>query len=322
MTKLWVMSDIHDDTNRYATPRPYSLPHGVDADVCIIAGDICGRLAKMGRGWLEHQFREMPIVIVPGNHCFYKASLDREVDRFRELLQVDWIHILDGDSIEIAGTRFVGGALWTDYQLNGDTAAAKEAHILGMIDLDQIRVGGDGSRKKARPNDLEREHIRIRRAIDEVLSIPFAGPSVVVTHHAPHPKSLRDGFEREVLDAAYASDLTDLIMRRQPEVWIHGHVHQPKDYRVGETRIVCNPRGYIRAIDGVKRDFIGIEVTTFDPRLVIDVHRRPRIDPWGYPMPYHDEVALWRQNEELAAMSQDELLATVDEAILQSKGKP
>ena len=28
------------------------------------------------------------------------------------------------------------------------------------------------------------------------------------------------------------------------KLWCHGHIHQSKDYMIGNTRIICNPRGY------------------------------------------------------------------------------
>jgi len=27
-------------------------------------------------------------------------------------------------------------------------------------------------------------------------------------------------------------------------LWLHGHTHSPRDYVIGTTRVVCNPRGY------------------------------------------------------------------------------
>jgi Predicted phosphoesterases, related to the Icc protein len=45
---------------------------------------------------------------------------------------------------------------------------------------------------------------------------------------------------------AFASDLSDVLWRYQPELWVHGHVHSAADYRVGNTRVLCNPRGYRR----------------------------------------------------------------------------
>jgi Icc-related predicted phosphoesterase len=81
----------------------------------------------------------------------------------------------------------------------------------------------------------------------------------VATHHAPHPFSLSDA--NMDLRRCYASNLGDLIDRGQPDLWIHGHVHSPADYRPGKTRIVCNPRGHIEESSS----------RTFDPSLVIQV---------------------------------------------------
>jgi hypothetical protein len=44
----------------------------------------------------------------------------------------------------------------------------------------------------------------------------------------------------------FASYNEDVILD-YPEikVWVHGHMHDPFDYTLGETRVICNPRGYI-----------------------------------------------------------------------------
>jgi Icc-related predicted phosphoesterase len=62
-----------------------------------------------------------------------------------------------------------------------------------------------------------------------------------------------------MLNAAYASDLSDVIEQGRPALWLHGHTHDSCGYQVGSTRIVCNPRGY--------ED----ENPKFDPALVVKV---------------------------------------------------
>ena len=98
-------------------------------------------------------------------------------------------------------------------------------------------------------------HRRTRATIELALSVPHDGPTVVVTHHAPHPDSLPD--PHADLRWCYASDLRDLIHARGPDLWVHGHVHAAVDYAVGPSRIVCNPRGHPE------------ETTGFDPQGVI-----------------------------------------------------
>ena len=94
------------------------------------------------------------------------------------------------------------------------------------------------------PADTLRWHEASRAWLTERLRTDHEGPTLVVTHHAPHPDSLDPRFVGNRTDPFFASDLSDLIERHGPDVWVHGHVHKARDYRLGRTRIVCNPRGY------------------------------------------------------------------------------
>ncbi len=47
-----------------------------------------------------------------------------------------------------------------------------------------------------------------------------------------------------MLSPAFNSDLEPLILRHQPELWVHGHTHWSVDYAVGRTRVYSNQRGY------------------------------------------------------------------------------
>ena len=87
----------------------------------------------------------------------------------------------------------------------------------------------------------------------------------------PSPQSLKHGDVTEILDAAYASNLEGLICEKGPDLWIHGHVHKSRDYTIGKTRIVANPRGYDERIGFGKAAVMKVENPAFDPRLVIDV---------------------------------------------------
>lgn len=67
---------------------------------------------------------------------------------------------------------------------------------------------------------------------------------MVLTHHAPTARSLDPRFDGHVTNAAFASDLSTMIQARKPMFWVHGHIHCFQDYVEGETRVLCNPRGY------------------------------------------------------------------------------
>ncbi|MDW3224911.1 MAG: hypothetical protein R8G34_18840 [Paracoccaceae bacterium] len=76
----------------------------------------------------------------------------------------------------------------------------------------------------------------------QALSEPFDGETFVATHHSPHP-SVLDGFLND-LAAAYASDLSALILKHRPERWLFGHCHGAKNTRVGETKLINVSLGY------------------------------------------------------------------------------
>jgi len=60
------------------------------------------------------------------------------------------------------------------------------------------------------------------------------------------------------LTAAFVSNLENLILDFQPAAWISGHTHYCSDYRIGETRLISNQRGYSDRDDtgGFKPAFI------------------------------------------------------------------
>ena len=116
------------------------------------------------------------------------------------------------------------------------------------------------------PADALARHLDDRSFIEAELSKPFDRPTVVVTHHVPHPGSVAERFANDALTPAFVSDLSEVIDRYAPALWIHSHTHDLFDYRVDATRIVCNPKGY-RPIRPRRR----IDNVAFDVGRVIEV---------------------------------------------------
>jgi Icc-related predicted phosphoesterase len=73
---------------------------------------------------------------------------------------------------------------------------------------------------------------------------PHDGPTIVVTHHLPHPLCVDPRFKTHPLNPAYMTNLDMYIEEYDIDVWIHGHTHSNVDVEVHGTRILCNPRGY------------------------------------------------------------------------------
>lgn len=250
--RIHVLSDLHLEFG------PIDLPK-VEADLVVLAGDVHVKLN--GIRWIRDTFPEIPVIYVAGNHEFYGEKFPRLFEKIREEAVGSNVHVLENESIEIGGFRFFGATLWTDLELFGDPqVGALEA--LQMNDYKRIRMAP--SYRKLRPVDTRAWHRETVRHVGSFLAAGDPRKSVVITHHAPSIRSLPERHRKEIISCAYASHLDPLIEEHSPLLWIHGHIHQTQDYRIGETRILSNPRAYI-----------GDPNPGFDPTLVVDLVRMP-----------------------------------------------
>lgn len=238
--RIWIMSDLHLEFSEMRLPL--KIP---EADVCVVAGDVTTGGVVPSLRWLHDNISfRMPVVFVAGNHEFYGASFVEARRRAHDVVpRVENIHFLDGETIEIDGTVFTGGTLWTDFRLFGDPQTAIIEAAERMNDYRKTRFSLSPP-EDFTPFHTQRQHMQDRSVIESTLMETRKKPLVVVTHHLPSPRSLPDGKREKLLSAAYASDLEDMILAGKPDLWIHGHVHERRDYHIGETRILANPRGY------------------------------------------------------------------------------
>jgi Icc-related predicted phosphoesterase len=251
--RLQIFSDVHFDVMDVYEPV---LAPGVDA--VVAAGDLCEGMDR-GMAWLRHHLGDdVAIVLVPGNHEFYARVRSEERQAAAEAARRHRVTLLDDETAVIGGVRFVGSTLWADFELFGADLKWEAMTLAQGLVVDHRRIWEAPGRFFS-PEDALRQHCLSRAWMGRRLAEPHAGPTVVVTHHGPHPSSLAAKFRDDMLSAAFISDLSELIERRQPALWVHGHTHVSFDYCVGATRIICNPHGY------------GGENPAFDPALVVEV---------------------------------------------------
>lgn len=172
--------------------------------------------------------------------------------------------VLENEAVTLDGVRFVGATLWTDFCLFGVPEIAMRAAATGMNDFRLIRK--DSYARRLRPVDTVGRHIASRALIETQLAQPFSGPTVVITHHAPYPGGVKPGYERDILSAAYASDLRHTIAQYPPDLWIYGHTHRSDDTRLEKTKLISNAKGY-----GPQTQGRPWENPAFDPSFAIEV---------------------------------------------------
>jgi len=214
-----------------------------DLDLLLIAGDLTNkpkvRWDKFLRKLVEMTGSDV-VKIFPGNHDFYNACIDEEY-RLEQIAKETGAEFVNEKSIDLGKTRFICATLWTDFELGGGRSFNEAIIPIRMNDYRAIRHAGGGYRR-CLPKDTIGLHYAHRKFIAEALQAPFDGEKIVVTHHAPHPDVLRDYSEN--LDAAYASDLTDLIARGKPDKWLFGHSHDASNVDIQGCRIENVSIGY------------------------------------------------------------------------------
>ena len=265
--RLHILSDLHLEHSNFEMPP-------VGSDVLVLAGDILTP-GHRALGWAAQEavHRGRAVVQVAGNHEFYGATLQAERALMREAASTHGIHLLDRTAVVLGGVRFLGCILWTDYRvpiidmtgrgMRVDPAQGMAACAAILTDYRAIKWKKGADIRLLTPENLLSEHQADRQWLEQQLAAPFDGPTVVVTHHAPHSLSVAPRFASDWATCGFASALSDSFFE-VPVLWIHGHTHTTFDYRVGNCRVVCNPRGY-KLWGG---DF---EVDDFDPALVIEV---------------------------------------------------
>lgn len=275
--KLLILSDLHLELGAFLVPK-------ADYDVVILAGDISVPGSKAMR-WArrsENFGETTPIAFVPGNHEFYQGVMQTTLNEMALTAAACNVHLLAPGAAVIGGVRFLGCTLWTDFELPVETKAgplvdaerAMKAAKIHLNDYSSIRwaevpapsdapAAAKPRKRRLSPEDTRALHLSDRAWLAQKLAEPFAGPTVVVTHHAPHRNALAPHYQSDWLSPAFVSELPDAFFE-VPSLWIHGHLHESHSYEVGNCRVVCNPRGYVR--DG--RDH---ENKQFNPGLVVEL---------------------------------------------------
>ena len=246
--KIHLMSDVHLEFQKF--------PEHVepDCDVVVLAGDTSPGLP--GVIWAMEKFKK-PVIYAMGNHEYYKMKgFNRHLNKLKEHATGSNVHVMNNETIVFGDTRFIVTTLWTDYDLFGTLPISRMYAEQYMNDYHLIR---DDSFRKINTTFLQREHLVSKKYIVEELMKPFDGKTVVVSHHGPSSLSIAPIYQNDKLSPCYASRLENIILDYQPELWLHGHVHNCFDYTIGETRVIVNPRAYPG------------ENSKFNPNLVIEI---------------------------------------------------
>ena len=266
--KIAICSDIHLEFGGI------SLENTEGADVLILGGDICiakdlmdrdddGIFDRFDRSKTIHTFfqgcclRFPHVLYIAGNHEHYNGDFGNTIPVLRDRLgYLVNLQILDKQMVQFDDLTFICGTLWTDMNKEDPMTLSAIGNI--MNDFRCVKNSnrvvnfkdheGKFKTRPARfsPEDAVVDHKSMLEYIRTMIEGKFDQKFVVVGHHAPSKQSTHLRYVDEVImNGGYSSDLSEFIMDHpQIKLWTHGHTHEDFDYMIGETRIVCNPRGY------------------------------------------------------------------------------
>lgn len=226
-------------------------------DILLLCGDI--GINDQGMKFANKVARifDIPVLMIAGNHEFYQnwKSRDHTWENTLDNLRKAAGHtskVVKGETtyledtvVEYEGVRFIGATLWTDMKLYGDDPMVAWKVSRALNDYRVIISEEDPLCPMTLTTDQTvYRHGVSRQFIETELAKPFEGPTVVMTHHTPSQLSIPEHYREDKVSAGYTSRLESVIEQYQPTVWCHGHTHTSFDYKIGETRVICNPRGY------------------------------------------------------------------------------
>ena len=231
--KIQIASDLHMENWQRELPQPvYQFQSDENRDLLILAGDITNGTRQWGMPFIRRELDISPVIFVPGNHEYYHAA-KQDVDSFWQS-HADahpGFHYLNDGTAEIGDLRFYGAEWCSDFW--GDPM-----HFYYERDIADFHLTRDWSTTR---------HVEEFHRVTENMTALSGKVDVVITHFPPTLEAIDQAlYKDDPLNPYFINDCEWLVRRLKPKLWVSGHTHSPFDYRVGDTRVVINPCGYIQ----------------------------------------------------------------------------
>lgn len=248
--RLHILSDLHLE----AASKPLKA---VGADVVILAGDI--HVGNAGLQWAKAQFPDTPVIYVLGNHEYYHHSIPELAEELKKESGGGNVRVLENDAVEIDGFTFLGCTLWSDFRVWPDEDVAM--FLAGERIADYYYIQVRRQKRLFRPWDGVKLFEKSVAWLHQEMATHDPARTIVVTHHAPSRLSIPPEHAGSPLNAAFVSDLDEIVAESRARLWIHGHTHSNVDYKIARTRVLSNQCGYPA----------GKSLPGFDAGLLVDV---------------------------------------------------
>jgi predicted phosphohydrolase len=189
---------------------------------------------------------------IPGNHEYYYSDISGKSGSLNETVRSN-VFLLNNCSIIHESVNLIFSTLWSKISLPSQWQIEQRISDFQVIKCNGNRFSSEQF------NQLNQDSISFLRG---ALHHNYTGKRIVISHHVPTFMNYPGKYKTDILNEAFAVELSDLIEDSGPEYWIYGHSHHnTKDFSVGGTQLLTNQLGYVR-----NNEQIG-----FHNRKVIDI---------------------------------------------------
>lgn len=264
--KVKYASDIHLEFSRFPVVETAKELNPSKDEIFLAAGDTVLSVALQTKRtdqsakavqWRFDEFLEAvsgfkDTYMVAGNHEAYSYG---DVTTNKKLIQdyidekgITNVHFLENERVKLTKkTDLLACTLWTDMNKRDPVVLWDVGRMMNDFRVSHYNGNIFSTADAADLFDVSYKFLK-EQLLDTSKSY------VVMTHHCPSFESIDPLFKGDVMNYGYASDLDDFILQNQHIThWVHGHTHYNVDYKIGETRILGNMRGYPAQVGGDRK---------------------------------------------------------------------
>lgn len=209
----------------------------------MLAGDISSNQDQLFSFLQAIEGRFLKVFFCPGNHEYYHYDFNNWNHQMNDCLaELENTNFVTKDVVmhEYDYVRVVLGTLWAS---GGDSKSERAMVSYGLNDFRVIRdyLEPDGLFTVDRMTKINKSH---RDTIEKYVDIPFAGKTIVMSHHLPSFRLCHPRFGSDI-NGGFASNCDYILSKDHgPDIWVFGHSHDQIDTELWNCRMVSNPAGY------------------------------------------------------------------------------
>ncbi len=239
--KIQYASDLHLEfpENRKFLEENDIIP---SAEILILAGDIILNKHKKKAEIFFKEWRKQfkYIIHVPGNHEYYSGEILHAYPNYYKAISDNHFKV-NNKTITIENVRFICSTLWTHIPIDMKEEFERRSNDYKLIQYSKKSL----EHRQITVEDTNFFHSISVQFLENELSKPFEGKTVVVTHQLPSFDLVFNQDSSQLIKHYCATNLEKIYSNHDIDLWVFGHYHRTVDKTLLNTKFISNPLGYM-----------------------------------------------------------------------------